>query len=213
MKRTRNLLILAALLALAVTSLGAAPRNASALQINVPLNQALVLEGGESNNPRDYDPATTHGSGDKRVFSGLVSFDPHLNLTPDLAESWDVSADGTVYTFHLRTNAKFHDGRPVTAQDVIYSWERAVGPALASETAVTYLGDIVGVKEMAAGKADHISGLQALDDHTLKVTIDAPKPYFLLKLTYPTAFVWTRPTLNPARIGFTTRTAPALISW
>ncbi len=189
MKRTRNLLILAALLALAVTSLGAAPRNASALQINVPLNQALVLEGGESNNPRDYDPATTHGSGDKRVFSGLVSFDPHLNLTPDLAESWDVSADGTVYTFHLRTNAKFHDGRPVTAQDVIYSWERAVGPALASETAVTYLGDIVGVKEMAAGKADHISGLQALDDHTLKVTIDAPKPYFLLKLTYPTAFV------------------------
>ena len=82
---------------------------AFALQIDVPLNQALVLEGGESTNPRDYDPATTYGSGDKLVFSGLVSFDPQLNLTADLAEKWEVSADGTVYTFHMRKNA----GSPV----------------------------------------------------------------------------------------------------
>ena len=166
-----------------------AASHASAWQINVPSNQALVLEGGESDNLRDYDPATTHGSGDKLAFSGLVSFDPHLNLTPDLASSWDVSSDGTVYTFHLRTNAKFHDGRAVTAQDVIYSWERAANPNLRSDTVLTYLGDIVGVKDMVAGKANHISGLKALDDHTLQVTIDAPKSYFLLKLTYPTAFV------------------------
>jgi len=77
----------------------------------------------------------------------------------------------------------------VTAQDVVYSWERALGPALASDTALTYLGDIAGAREMAAGQAQHVSGLQALDEHTLQVTIDAPKPYFLLKLTYPTAFV------------------------
>jgi len=156
------------------------------------LNQALVLAGGESTNPREYDPATTHGSGDKLVFSGLVSFDPHLNLLPELAESWETSPDGTVYTFHLRENARFHDGRPVTAQDVIYSWERAASPELQSDTALTYLGDIVGVREMYAGQADHIPGLQALDEHTLQVRIDAPKPYFLLKLTYPTAFVLDR---------------------
>jgi oligopeptide transport system substrate-binding protein len=162
---------------------------ASALQVDVPLGQALVLGGGESTNPREYDPATTHGSGDKLIFSGLVSFDPRLNLTPDLAETWDVSEDGMTYTFHLRPNAKFHDGRPVTAQDVIYSWERAASPALASDTVLTYLGDIVGVREMADGQAEHIRGLAAPDDHTLQVTIDAPKPYFLLKLTYPTAFV------------------------
>jgi len=153
------------------------------------LEQALVLAGGESTNPREFDPATTHGSGDKLVFSGLVSFDPHLNLTPDLAESWDTSPDGRVYTFHLRENAKFHDGRPVTAQDVIYSWERAASTALQSDTVLTYLGDIVGVREMVAGQADQIAGLEAPDAHTLQVTIDAPKPYFLLKLTYPTAFV------------------------
>src|SRR5678815_904143 len=73
-------------------------------QIDVPLNQALVLEGGESTNPKDYDPAFY--GGDKRIFSGLVSLDPQLNLTPDIAETWDVSADGTVsvsYT-HLRAH-------------------------------------------------------------------------------------------------------------
>lgn len=166
-----------------------AVKPASAWQINVPPNQALVLEGGESDNLRDYDPATTHGSGDKLAFSGLVSFDPRLNLVPDLAGSWEVNSDGTLYTFHLRANAKFHDGRAVTAQDVIYSWERAANPNLKSDTVLTYLGDIVGVKDVAAGKADYISGLKALDDHTLQVAIDAPKPYFLLKLTYPTAFV------------------------
>jgi len=164
-------------------------QTAVARQINVPLNQALVYSGSESTNLRDYDPATTYSAGNKLVFSGLVSFDPHLNLIPDLAETWEVNKDGTVYTFHLRKNAKFHDGRSVTAKDFVYSWERAATPALKSATILTYLGDIVGVREMFAGKADHISGLKVIDDLTLQVTIDAAKPYFLLKLTFPTAFV------------------------
>ncbi len=156
---------------------------------NIPRDQALVLSGGESTNPREYDPATTHSAGDKLVFSGLVSFDPNLNLVPELAESWEISPDGTVYTFHLRRNARFHDGRPVTARDVVYSWERAADPATDSDTVLTYLGDIVGVEERVNGQADHISGLRVIDDYTLEVTIKAPLPYFLMKLTYPTAFV------------------------
>lgn len=158
-------------------------------QYGIPLNQALIYNGGETSNLREYDPATTHGSGDKLVFSGLVSFDPHLNLTPDLAETWEVNPEGTVYTFYLRKNARFHSGRAVTAGDVVYSWERAASPQTGSDTAGTYLGDILGVYEMLAGEADHLSGLRVVDDHTLQVTLDAPKPYFLLKLTYPTAFV------------------------
>ena len=158
-------------------------------QVDIPLDQALVLAGGESTNPRTYDPHTTHGSGDKRIFSGLVSFDPQLNLTPDIAESWDVSEDGVIYTFHLRENAKFHDGRAVVAKDFVYSLERAASPDLASDTALTYLGDIVGIYDYAFGETDHVEGIQALDEHTLEIKIDAPKPYFLLKLTYPTAFV------------------------
>ena len=170
----------------------ASARPAAAWQIDIPPEQALVLAGGETTNPREYDPATTHGSGDKLVYSGLVSFDPNLNITPDLAQSWDVSGGGTVYTFHLRENARFHDNRFVTAQDFVYSWERAVSPATGSDTAMTYLSDIVGVSEMAAGLDDHISGLKVINDLTLEVTIDAPKPYFILKLTYPTAFVVDR---------------------
>ena len=153
-------------------------------------DQALFVLGGESNNPRAYDPAT--GGGDNLVFSGLVAFNPQLQIEPDLAESWQVSPDGVVYTFHLRRNAQFHDGRPVTAGDVIYSWERAADPTTDSDTVLTYLGDIVGVRDMKNAQADHISGLKAIDEHTLQVTIDAPKPYFIMKLAYSTANVVDR---------------------
>jgi oligopeptide transport system substrate-binding protein len=160
----------------------------------IPRDQALVQLGGESNNPRAYDPAT--GGGDGLVFSGLVSFNPQLEIVPDLAESWEISPDGTVYTFHLRPNARFHDGKPVTAQDVIYSWQRAADPATKSDTVLTYLGDIVGLRARHEGKAEQIGGLQAIDEHTLQVTIDAPKPYFLMKLTYSTADVVDRPNVE-----------------
>jgi len=156
----------------------------------VPRDQALFVLGGESTNPRDYDPA--HGAGDNLIFSGLVAFNPQLEIVPDLAESWDINDDGTLYTFHLRRNARFHDGRPVTAQDVIYSWERAADPATDSDSVLTYLGDIVGVREKREGQADHISGLKALDEHTLQVTLDASKPYFLMKLTFSTAHIVDR---------------------
>ncbi|HZY40787.1 MAG TPA: peptide ABC transporter substrate-binding protein, partial [Anaerolineae bacterium] len=156
----------------------------------IPRDQALALAGGESTNPRAYDPATD--GGDRLLYSGLVSFDPQLNLIPEIAAAWDISPAGTVYTFHLRPDARFHNGKPVTAYDVVYSWERAADPRTNSNTVLTYLGDIVGVTERHAGKTDFISGLQALDDHTLQVTIDAPKPYFLQKLTYPVTFVVDR---------------------
>ena len=148
-----------------------------------------ILEGGESKNPRENDPATTHGSGDNLIFGGLVSYNDQLEIMPELAQSWDISPDGTVYTFHLQPNAVFHNGKPFTADDIVYSWERAANPETESDTVLTYLSDIVGVKEMHDGKADSITGLNIIDEHTLQVTIDAPKPYFLLKLTYPTAFI------------------------
>jgi oligopeptide transport system substrate-binding protein len=158
---------------------------------NYPREESLYLSGGESTDPRDYDPATTRSSGDKLAFSGLFSFSPQLELVNDLVESYSVR-NGTVFTFVLRANARFHDGRAVTAQDVLYSWERAADPATDSDTVLTYLGDIVGVREMRSGQADHISGLRVVDERTLEATIDQPKPYFLAKLTYPTAFVVDR---------------------
>jgi oligopeptide transport system substrate-binding protein len=160
------------------------------LRFGVPEDQALFYVGGESSNPRAYDPAT--GGGDSLVFSGLVAFDPQLRVTPDLAESWEIGADGTTYTFRLHAEARFHNGRPVTAEDVIWSWERAADPATESNTVLTYLGDIVGVRERRAGEASSIAGLRAVDERTLEVRIDAPKPYFVMKLAAPVAYVLDR---------------------
>ena len=123
------------------------------------------------------------------VFSGLVTINLDLQLEPDLAQRWEVSPDGRTYTFFLRDNARFHNGKPVTAQDVKYSIERAVDPETLSLTADSYLDDIVGVKEKQTGTAQEVSGVRVVDDRTLEITIDGPKAYFLAKLTYPTAFV------------------------
>lgn len=164
------------------------------LHYGIPEDQALLELGGESDNPRDYDPA--HSGGGSLIYSGLVTFTPAMVLAPDLAESWDISADGTRYTFHLHPNARFHNGRPVTAADVIYSWDRAADPATDSTSVLTYLGDIVGVAARHDGSAATIAGLRAIDDHTLEVQIDAAKPYFLMKLTFITTFIVDREAIS-----------------
>jgi oligopeptide transport system substrate-binding protein len=124
-----------------------------------------------------------------QIFSGLVKFDTQLKPVPDIAESWNVSADGKTYTFKLRKDAKFHDGRQVMASDIKYSLERACYPDTNSQTASTYLSDIIGVQDALKGKTRDLAGVKVIDDYTLQITIDAPKAYFLSKLAYPTAFV------------------------
>ena len=150
----------------------------------------LNLWGDE---PVTLDPAISGDTSSHlyimQIFSGLVCLDDEMEVAPDIAQSWEVSEDGRTFTFHLRPGVKFHDGREVTAGDFKYSWERACDPATGSQTAATYLGDIVGAADRLAGEAEEIPGLEVIDAHTLRVTIDAPRTYFLCKLTYPTAFV------------------------
>jgi len=129
------------------------------------------------------------------VFSGLVALNVDLQLVPDLAESWTIE-NGLVYTFKLRPNATFHNGKPVTAADFKWSLERAANPKTASPVADTYLNDIIGAMEYIDGNASEISGIKVIDDRTLQITIDAPKAYFLAKLTYPTAFVLDQETVE-----------------
>ena len=123
------------------------------------------------------------------VFGGLVTLSLDYQPVLDLAERCSVSDDGLVYTFVLRENASFQDGSPVTAQDVKWSIERAADPDTLSTTAETYLGDIVGVAEKLEGAATEVSGVRVVDDRTIEFTLDAPKAYFLAKLSYPTAYV------------------------
>jgi len=157
-------------------------------------------EGGALNlygiDPLTLDPAVsgemTSHEYIAQIFSGLVRLDDELKPAPDIARSWEISDDGRTYTFKLRDDVRFHDGREVKAGDVKYSFDRACDPATRSRTAATYLGDIVGVDEVLAGKATEISGVRVIDDYTLEVTIDAPKSYFLSKLTYSTGLVVDR---------------------
>ena len=160
----------------------------------------LRLPGSD---PITLDPAlagdATSATYIVEIFGGLVTIDPKLNIVPDIAKELPTrenggivnNPDGTVaYTFHLRDDVVFHNtSRLVTAGDFKYSMERALNPHTASTVAEAYLGDIVGAKDMARGRAEEVRGIEVVDDFTLKLTIDAPKPYFLAKLTYPTAFV------------------------
>ncbi len=165
--------------------------------VDAPQGGKLVLL---ERDPPTLDPHITTDNVSGRlvneIFGGLVTLNLDLDVVPDLAESIATSADGLTYTFTLRKNAQFHDGKPVTAEDVRWSLERATDPATQSPVAEQYLSDIVGVKEKLNGSASTISGIKVIDDRTIALTIDLPKAYFLAKLTYPTAFVLDRDTIE-----------------
>ena len=166
----------------------------------------LRLAGSD---PVTMDPHVAGDSGSAEfiveIFSGLLTITPELNIELDLAESFEVSDDGLVYTFTLRDDIFFHQGRRVTAEDVQWSLERAASRELASPTALGYLGDIIGVRERFYEGAESITGIEVIDDRTVQFTIDAPKPYFLAKLTYPTAFIVDRQQIEANPRGWTRR--------
>ena len=126
------------------------------------------------------------------IYGGLLTFDRDLALVGDIAEDWTVSSDGTEFTFRLNPQATFHDGRQVTAADFKWSMERASDPAIEAPSVDVFLGDILGFKNRLEGVATELSGVSAVDPHTLTLRIDAPKVFFLSKLTYPNTFVLDR---------------------
>ena len=103
---------------------------------------------------------------------------PELDLATDVS----VSDDGKVYTYKLRQNVFFHDGSPMTADDIIWSYERIAKPSNAFPGS-RYFAAVKGIEEYKSGKAEHISGLKKIDDHTLEMTYTAPidPSYDLLK--------------------------------
>ena len=159
---------------------------------------ALTLYGSE---PSTLDPAlcadAISGGYIVEIFSGLVTLNSDLEVIPDIAERWDLSGDGTTYTFHLRDGVRFHHGKELTANDFKYSIERAADPDTGSPVAEAYLGDIVGVKEKLRGEAEEVAGVVVIDDKTLQLTIDMAKAYFLAKLTHPAAFVVDEENVEP----------------
>jgi oligopeptide transport system substrate-binding protein len=141
------------------------------------------------------------------LFEGLLNQDAEGNLIPGVAESWEASEGNTVYTFKLRDDAKWSNGDPVTAGDFVYAWRRAADPETASPYAwYMDLMSIVNGSEVVAGEKEPSElGVEAVDDHTLKVTLTSPLPYFASMVTHATTFpthqatieehgdAWTRP--------------------
>lgn len=137
-----------------------------------------------SNEPDGIDPGVTNNSFAKYVlnncFEGLVTYDESGSVVPGNAESWDISDDGTVYTFHLRDGLKWSDGSPLTAQDYVYAYQRVLTPATAAQYMSMFTDYIVNAKEFYEGSAtaDEL-GIKALDDTTLEIALMKPTAYFV----------------------------------
>ncbi|KZL19889.1 Periplasmic murein peptide-binding protein precursor [Pseudovibrio axinellae] len=126
----------------------------------------------------------------RNLFEGLYNQDNLGNLVPGVALSHAVSDDNLTYTFKLRNDAKWSDGKPVTAGDFVYGWQRAADPANASPYAwYMELMSLENAKEVIAGDMEASAlGVKALDDHTLEVKLTQPLPYFALMTTHATTF-------------------------
>ncbi|MBC3615904.1 MULTISPECIES: ABC transporter substrate-binding protein [Vibrio] len=167
----------------------------SALAADVPAGTKLApvqeLIRGNGTEVASLDPHKTEGVPESHVIrdllEGLVNQDADGNTIPGVAERWETS-DNQTYTFYLRKDAKWSNGDPVTAQDFVYSWQRAVDPATASPYSwyMEYT-KMKNAKEIIAGeKASSTLGVKALDDHTLVVELDTPLPYFVMMTGHTT---------------------------
>ncbi len=123
-------------------------------------------------------PRTPDSNVQCMIFSYLVIPDEKMEYVGDLAESWDISDDGKVYTFHLKQGVKWHDGEDFNADDVVFT--------LTSLAAPTYNGgsdsrvmSIVGAPEYQAGEADSVEGIKKIDDYTVELTLETPNAAFL----------------------------------
>lgn len=163
---------------------------ASAIAIGAAsANAQQVLHRGLGAEPETLDVQLSTGVSEAYIatdmFEGLVTYGPKAETVPGVAERWSISADGTVYTFYLRANAKWSNGDPVTAHDFVYSFQRLANPATAAE--YSWITDpILNNEEIRTGAEKDISklGVKAIDDRTLQITLKASTPYFLASLQH-----------------------------
>ncbi|MBT8148504.1 MAG: peptide ABC transporter substrate-binding protein, partial [Gammaproteobacteria bacterium] len=160
-----------------------------------------ILHLGNGTEPKDLDPHIVTGVTEHNIISalleGLVTEHPQtLQPQPGVAASWQTSADGRVFTFALRKNARWSNGDALTAHDFVWSWQRVLTPSLASE----YAYQLFTIKNAEAFHRGTISdfsqvGVRAIDNHTLLVELAHPTPYFLSLLAHFSTFPVHKPTV------------------
>ncbi len=152
----------------------------------------MVWHRGEYGDPGSLDPhkATTvlEGNVFTELYEGLVIHDGRGELQPGVAQSWDVNKDKTVYLFHLRPDAKWSNGDPVTADDFVFAFRRLMDPA----TGAPYANIFYTLKDAEEINKHHAPvetlGVRALSPIELEITLERPVPYFIEQLTHLTAY-------------------------
>lgn len=208
MKNAKSLLAfgVAAAMALAATGCGGSASSASsAAESTSSASQAIEAESASAGSGtlnimletpvESLDPQlATDGTSFEVIADytdGLMQMDADGAAVPACAESYEVSEDGTTYTFHIREDAVWSNGDPVTANDFVFAWQRAVDPANASEYSymLSDIGQIVNAAEIIAGEKDVSElGVTAVDDKTLEVQLNVPVSYFLSLMYFPTYY-------------------------
>lgn len=145
-----------------------------------------VLRLASSDDVPTLDPAIGYDSlswfFEQLIFDTLLDYDDEGHLIPRLAASWEVSSDHKTYTFRLKPGLKFSDGSPLTAGDFVFSLQRVIDPATASQGAEFFRG-IAGARDFAQGRASRVLGLAAPDSQTVVIRLELPDPLFPHKLT------------------------------
>lgn len=180
-------LILAPLFLFGCANGGGSILAAPAIQVGTELAADQVINRHLETDPRTLDPSRSDDVVGQIVledmFEGLTTVAMDGSVVPGVASSWETSADGKTWTFHLRKEARWSNGEPVTANDFVYAWRREVDPATASQTSEV-LAPIVNALDIASGKmpTDKL-GVESMGPQTLVVHLQAPTPYFIALLT------------------------------
>lgn len=182
----KNYLVVAVMMALA---LGSGCRQ-SVDNFGFP-PEATVLRLASNDDVPSLDPAAGYDTAswtfEQAIFDTLVRYgDADVELHPAVATSWESSPDGTVFTFHLRSDVRFSNGRSVTAADFKYGIERVIDPATLSK-GMEYYQEIAGAADFAAHRKPHVDGIETPDPYTMIFRLTGPDPIFPHKLAMPFA--------------------------
>jgi oligopeptide transport system substrate-binding protein len=165
-------------------------------------NREGIMHYGNGTEPQGLDPHVVTGVPEnhliRALFEGLAVKNPYtLEPEPGVAESWDFSEDGRIITFHINPRAKWSNGDPMTAEDYVWSWQRALNPAMGNLYAYM-LFPVKNAEAYATGKLidPEQLGVKALDKLTLQVTLNEPTPYFIQLMDHYSTFAVHRPTLE-----------------
>ncbi|MBI5302650.1 MAG: ABC transporter substrate-binding protein [Chloroflexi bacterium] len=164
-----------------------APATAAPKPTDVPKPAApTVLRFRLTRDPRTLEPGLflelITGYIAKDLHAGLVRYNEKMELVPFIAKEWSVSTDGLTYTFKLRDDVKFHNGRKVVADDFVYTFTRILNPKVKAAAGPANLAKVKGVKDFIDGKVTSVEGLQAPDATTFKIVMAQPDPALMLRL-------------------------------